>query len=383
MGKSESFPDTNYTDEQLLNMSHEEKVKLGLALDGVKLIFRADRFPEPGTKAEARANRLIAFWIILGTIFSIVAFFSYLFWPHEFQMPTDPDYWWYTFYTPVLGLSLGASVLCVGIATVLYVKKILPEEIAVQDRHDGGSAELDKATTVAVLKDSLVSSTFTRRKLIYSSLIGFGAFFGLSAVSVLLGGLIKNPWAKRDKSELWHSGWSPSHPGEVVYLRRYTNSPYDVVLVRPEELQAGAMETVFPWKVSDGFGETAESREKLLKAVREVRNPVMLMRFHPEDTARAIKRKGQEDFNYGDYWAYTKVCSHLGCPTSLFEQQTHHILCPCHQSQFNALEWGKAIFGPAARPLAQLPLTVNSQGYLVAAHDFIEPVGPAFWERKS
>ena len=141
------------------------------------------------------------------------------------------------------------------------------------------------------------------------------------------------------------------------------------------------METVFPWRVSDGFGETEESREKLHAGLRLVRNPVMLIRLRPTDTAKVVKRKGQESFNYGDYFAYTKVCSHLGCPTSLYEQQTNRILCPCHQSQFNALEYGKPIFGPAARALAQLPITVNNQGYMVAAGDYIEPVGPAFWER--
>jgi ubiquinol-cytochrome c reductase iron-sulfur subunit len=39
------------------------------------------------------------------------------------------------------------------------------------------------------------------------------------------------------------------------------------------------------------------------------------------------------------------------------------------------------LFGPAARPLPQLPLTVDSEGYLAALHDFDEPVGPSFWER--
>jgi len=109
----------------------------------------------------------------------------------------------------------------------------------------------------------------------------------------------------------------------------------------------------------------------------------MLIRLRPEDAKNAIKRKGQESFNFGDYFAYSKICTHLGCPTSLFEQQTNRILCPCHQSQFSATEWGKPIFGPAARALPQLPITVNSEGYLVANGDFIEPLGPAFWERRS
>ena len=65
-----------------------------------------------------------------------------------------------------------------------------------------------------------------------------------------------------------------------------------------------------------------------------------------------IKHAGQEDFNYGDYYAYTKICSHLGCPTSLYEQRTNRILCPCHQSQFDALQYAKPVFGPATRKLA-------------------------------
>ncbi|MDN6131573.1 MAG: menaquinol-cytochrome C reductase, partial [Corynebacterium casei] len=53
------------------------------------------------------------------------------------------------------------------------------------------------------------------------------------------------------------------------------------------------------------------------------------------------------------------------------------------QSQFDALHYGKPVFGPAARALPQLPITVDEEGYLVAQGNFIEPIGPAFWERKS
>jgi len=107
----------------------------------------------------------------------------------------------------------------------------------------------------------------------------------------------------------------------------------------------------------------------------------MLLRLRPG--TEGVQRKGQEGFNYGDYWAYSKVCSHLGCPTSLFEQRTNRILCPCHQSQFDATHYAKPIFGPATRALPQLPLDVDEEGYFIARSDFGEPVGPGFWERKS
>jgi ubiquinol-cytochrome c reductase iron-sulfur subunit len=78
---------------------------------------------------------------------------------------------------------------------------------------------------------------------------------------------------------------------------------------------------------------------------------------------------------------YSKICTHVGCPISLWEQWTHHLLCPCHQSTFDLADNGKVIFGPAARALPQLPITVDDEGYLVAQSDFTEPVGPSFWER--
>jgi ubiquinol-cytochrome c reductase iron-sulfur subunit len=79
--------------------------------------------------------------------------------------------------------------------------------------------------------------------------------------------------------------------------------------------------------------------------------------------------------------AYSKICTHMGCPVALYEQQTHHLLCPCHQSTFDLTQACKVIFGPAKRPLPQLPITVDSEGYLVAKAPFGEAVGPSFWER--
>ena len=148
-----------------------------------------------------------------------------------------------------------------------------------------------------------------------------------------LGGLIKNPWAKGDKSPLWVSGWTPDYPGETIYLRRDTGRPEDIVLVRPEDLDAGSMETVFPFRETRPRRRARAARVAARYPQRGHADPPA----HRRRRARSIKRKGQESFNYGDYFAYSKICTHLGCPTSLFEQQTNRILCPCHQSQFDAL----------------------------------------------
>ncbi|MFZ4374163.1 MAG: ubiquinol-cytochrome c reductase iron-sulfur subunit [Mycobacterium sp.] len=379
------------TDEQLAAMSTEDLVRLGGKLDGVDTVLKEPRWPVEGTRAEKRAERSVALWLLLGGIMGLALLLVFLFWPWEYKPNGVEGNFLYTLATPLYGVTFGLSILAIGIGAVLYQKKFIPEEISIQDRHDGQSSELDRRTAAANLVDAFEGSTVKRRKLIGMSLgIGLGAF-GLGTLVAAAGGIIKNPWkpvvptADGLKAVLWTSGWTPRFKGETIYLGRSTGragqSP--LVKMRPEDLDAGGMETVFPWRESDGDGTTVESHEKLGEIAMGVRNPVMLIRIKPVDMARVVKRQGQESFNFGDLFAYTKVCSHLGCPSSLYEQQTYRILCPCHQSQFDALHFARPIFGPAARALAQLPITIDNDGYLVANGDFIEPVGPAFWERRS
>jgi ubiquinol-cytochrome c reductase iron-sulfur subunit len=379
------------SDAELASMTREQLVELGGRLDGVETVFKEDRWPVPGTRAEKRAERSVAYWLLLGGFLGIALLLVFLFWPWEYQPLGSAGEWLYSLATPLYGLTFGLSILAIGVGAVIYQKKFIPEEISIQERHDGRSPEIHRKTIAANLTDALETSTFKRRKLVGLSLgIGLGAF-GLGTLVAFVGGLIKNPWkpvvptAEGDKAVLWTSGWTPRFKGETIYLARATGRPGEspFVKMRPEDLDAGGMETVFPYRESDGDGTTVESHERLSEIAMGVRNPVMLIRIKPVDMPKVVKRKGQESFNFGDLFAFTKVCSHLGCPSSLYEQQTYRILCPCHQSQFDALHFARPIFGPAARALAQLPITIDQDGYLVANGDFIEPVGPAFWERRS
>jgi ubiquinol-cytochrome c reductase iron-sulfur subunit len=374
------------TDAELAAMSREELLALGGRMDGVEIVYKDERWPIPGTKAEKRAERLVALWLMLGGVSGMALLIVFLFWPWEYKGGNAPDHLWYDLATPMYGLTFGLSILAIGVGAVLYQKKFIPEEISIQERHDGSSPEIQRKTVVANLSDALETSTIKRRKLVGLSLgVGLGAF-GLGTLVAFAGGLIKNPWkpvvqtAEGKKAVLWTSGWTPRFTGETIYVARATgNGTY--AKMRPEDIDAGGMETVFPWRESDGDGTTVESHHKLSEITMGVRNPVMLIRIKPTDLSRVVKRKNQESFNFGDLFAFTKVCSHLGCPASLYEQQSYRILCPCHQSQFDALHYAKPIFGPAARALAQLPITIDKDGYLVANGDFIQPVGPAFWEQ--
>ena len=379
------------TDEQLAAMSTEELVTLGGRIDGVETVLKEPRWPVEGTRAEKRSERLVASWLLFGGIMGLLLLLAFLFWPWEYKPYGVEGNFLYTLATPIYGVTFGLSILAIGVGAVLYQKRFIPEEISIQDRHDGQSSELDRKTAAANLVDAFEGSTVKRRKLIGMSLgIGLGAF-GVGTLIAGVGGLIKNPWkpvvptAEGLKAVLWTSDWTPRFKGETIFLGRATGRPGEspFVKIRPEDIDAGGMETVFPWRESDGDGTTVESHERLGAIAMGVRNPVMLIRIKPVDMARVVKRQGQESFNFGELFAYTKVCSHLGCPSSLYEQQTYRILCPCHQSQFDALHFARPIFGPAARALAQLPITIDKDGYLVANGDYIEPVGPAFWERRS
>ena len=297
---------------------------------------------------------------------------AFLFWPWRYVAPGQEGYLIYTLYTPIVGATFGIAVLALGIGVIAYVKKFFPDEVSVQQRHDGASTEVARKAVIAQLAKAGKDTDNARRPLIVRSAAAAAGIFGLGIGIAAIGPLVRNPWKGGAEAALWTTGWRPLN-GETVYLRRDTGIPDEISLVRPEDQEPGSMETVFPFRESERGNE-----EALLEGLRRSDNPVMLIRLRPGTAV--VHRPGQENLHYGDFYAYSKLCTHLGCPTSLYETQTQRILCPCHQSQFIATEYAKPVFGPAARPLPQLPITVNDEGYLVATGDFPDAVGPAFWE---
>lgn len=399
----------SYTERELDEMSNDELARLGTELDGVTVAYRKERFPVDNDPAEKRAAGGLMTWLILSIVMGIAFLGVYLFWPWEYRGHGDEGLWMFTLHTPLMGLTAGLCIVSLGIFLVQYQKKFIPQEISVQRRHDGPSDEVDRRTITALLNDSWTTSTLGRRKAM-QGLLGAGAVVAGLVVIAPLGGMVKNPWKRGELTyqgdgTLWTSGWTLHEKGVKLYLGRDTGAVAEeveaatgthmstqgiarLVRMRPEDLAAGSMETVFPLAEEDVLdGDKLDPKrdvyEHHMHSIHGPRNAVMLIRLRPQDAARVVERKGQEDFHYGDYYAYSKICTHIGCPTSLYEAQTQRILCPCHQSQFDALQYGKPVFGPAARALPQLPITVDEDGYLVAEDNFAEPVGPAFWERES
>jgi ubiquinol-cytochrome c reductase iron-sulfur subunit len=141
-------------------------------------------------------------------------------------------------------------------------------------------------------------------------------------------------------------------------------------LVRPEDLAVGGLINAIPQGLDKIEEETATQNERAKSAI-------ILVRMNPDE----IKSQQGQAWDYEGIVAYSKICTHVGCPISLYQQRTHALLCPCHQSTFDLSDAGRVVFGPAARHMPQLALGVDSEGYLVALGDFAEPVGPSFWER--
>lgn len=345
------------TEEELRGMSREELARLGMALDGVDAAEYGER-AIPDSPADRQAERHVAMWFAFATIAALAFIVIFIFWPAQYQSYTSDTQWVYALYTPLIGLTLGCTILFFGVGVVSLVRRVFPHEVSIQQRHIGMSAEVDRQTLAAQVLDTGDKAGIKRRRVLIGSLALAGGGLGTAAIVPIIGGFFSNPWADGPDSPLWVTPWAPAADGTKVRLVQIDGTP-----VRPSDMEAGAMATVFP-----GVPGGAKASDAA----------VMLFRLRSDQEVRI--RNGQQGFQYGDYYAYSKVCTHVGCPVSLYEQQTGRVLCPCHQSQFDIFDGAVPVFGPASRPLPQLPLELDDQGYFVAASDFIEAVGPGFWE---
>jgi ubiquinol-cytochrome c reductase iron-sulfur subunit len=328
----------------LARMSDTERAIASSDVDGLHIVHRRERFPVPGSKAEKRAERAVAACFLLTFLATVAFTVFFVALPWEFSV-TSNDYAW---YTPLLGIAMALAFAAVGVGAVLWAKWLMPEEETVEERHDGFSPPAERIGTAAVLRDGIEMTGLGRRRLLQRS-FGLGAL-ALGALAIVpLGG-----WLKKPKGELLRTPWR-----EGARLVDQDERP-----IRPGDLQPGALATVFPGV--EGGTRAADA-------------PTMLIRLRPGQTVE--HRAGQEDFGWEDYVAYSKICTHAGCPVSLYEQETGRILCPCHQSQFDVTKDAKPVFGPATRSLPALAITVDDEGYFVARGDYGEPIGPSFWER--
>jgi ubiquinol-cytochrome c reductase iron-sulfur subunit len=240
------------------------------------------------------------------------------------------------------GALLAVALGGLGLGLIFWGKRLLPAEEVVDDRLAPSAGDERRAAEAALLRGE---QEVGRRRFLARLLLGALGALGLAALFPI-------------------RSLGPS-PGRTLFTTSWRRGTRLVdgggVPVSRDRLGLGSVVTVYP----EGAVGSADSQAVLLRV-----EPTLL-RLAPERRAWAPD----------GYVAYSKVCTHAGCPVGLYRAQTHLLLCPCHQSTFDVLSGARPVFGPAARALPQLPLEIDPEGFLRAAGDFPEAVGPGFWDR--
>lgn len=254
-----------------------------------------------------------------------------------------------------LGLGMALALFCIGAGAIHWAKTLMPDTEVIAERHEFRSEDEDREEFVKTVKEGAGAAGLGRRPLIKRSL---GLALGLSGLTPLL---LLRDLGPLPKDELSKTSWKAG--------TRLVTDPGDRP-IKASDLEVGAVAQTLP--------ELAPGQHRTLADIGK--DAVLLIRLRPEEFNLDAERLS---WTHEGIIAFSKICSHMGCAVALYEQQTKHLLCPCHQSTFDVTRAAKVIFGPAARPLPQLAITVDEEGYLVAQAPFNEPVGPSFWERSS
>ncbi len=251
-------------------------------------------------------------------------------------------YWTY-------GALLGLGLLAMGAAFIAWGKYLLPRGPFVEERHALASTESERSAFAAALMER-GAGEIKRRKVLGTLLGGSLGVFSIVALFPLVRSLGPLPGDKLAVTD-WKKGQR---------LVDINGNPVHIT-----DMAVGGVLTVYPQGLENTDDGQAIDQSILIRVQNE-----------PFTT-----KKGRESWTPSGYVAYSKLCTHLGCPVGLYEQQLELLVCPCHQSMFNVRNGALPQFGPAPRPLPQLPLAADSEGFLIAAGGYNEPVGPGYWER--
>jgi ubiquinol-cytochrome c reductase iron-sulfur subunit len=309
------------------------------------------RLTDVDPKAAKRAERQVALMFLVSIIGTLVVLVTYFSVKYEGRNDLVSRLTQVQHSTVLMGLGLFLALFGIGAGAIHWAKTLMPDDERVEYRHLQRSSDEDRAAAVGILKEGAAEAGLGRRPLIRNTLIGALALVPLPVVALL-----------RD------TGPMPGTSLETTLWKQGTRLIKDPEGggVKASDLVIGSIVHIMP----EGIDKVADPAAERAKAA------VIMVRLDPADLAEESKKHGYEGIV-----AYSKICTHLGCPVALYEQRTHHLLCPCHQSTFDLTDNCRVIFGPAKRPLPQLPITVDGEGYLVAAAGFNQPVGPSFWER--
>ncbi len=252
-------------------------------------------------------------------------------------------------HTQLLGLSLGLALLAISAALVVMGKRLVVTEELEQDYPPTEHPEAQEQIVRTVAESG---SRLSRARLFKVGLGAAGGTLGLALLAPLasLGPVL-------DVNPFYRTPWSRGRR-----LVDEDGRPY-----RAADIERDTFYTAFP--------EGAD-REELGSPLVVVRLP-----------RRALDLPAaQAGYDAAGVVAFSKICTHAGCAISLYrvplfpaDAPKPALVCPCHYSTFDPATGGTVIFGPAGRKLPMLPLRIDAGGYLRAAGNFDEPVGPSWW----
>lgn len=239
------------------------------------------------------------------------------------------------------GVLLGIALGGLAIGFVLLAKNFLPHGPFTEERDVKPGEEREQRRAEATFEESTED---VDRRGFFAKLIGIAlGSLGLAAVFPI------RSLGTRPGRELFDTAWSAGRR-----LVTEDGSPVRVV-----DLPVHGFLTVFP----EHTEHAADAQTVLIRLPESDEPP------------------GPPDVTIAGYVAFSKICTHAGCPVGLYQAATRELFCPCHQSVFDVLQGAEPTAGPATRPLPQLPLGADEDGYLIALGDFPKPVGPGFWNR--
>lgn len=355
--------------------SHEQQPSSEVARSGTDGQL-PERFENPGLaphrhrladsdpKVSKRSERQVVVIFLISVLASIVGVVGY------FVIPLDePSILDVRLSTLVIGAGLGLGMLGIGVAAVQWARALMDDAEKVEDRHPMSAGPSVQQQAFEMLRDGSSEANIARRPVLKGAVGGALALAPLAFLVPLIGNL----GADWDISKFARTAWRPVRGGDP---ERYYQGQYRYLAVDPQDRRIKASEITnnnIVHVIPHGLPEEEHYLEEKAKAV------VLLVRVDPGLLKESAERA---DWSYEGIVAYSKICTHVGCPVALYEQQTHHLLCPCHQSTFDITDAAKVVFGPAKRALPQLPIAVDEEGYLYAKADFDEPVGPSYWQRE-
>jgi quinol---cytochrome c reductase iron-sulfur subunit len=241
-----------------------------------------------------------------------------------------------------IGGSLALALLGLGLALAFWGRDLAGDEV-IAGRYPVPPDRTEGQAALATQLDEH-ASVITRRSFLSKALIFGVGVFALSQV-VLLGAL--GPWPG---NSLFVTGWRKG--------RRLVTE--DGTPVTRDVLATGGFLVAFP----EGGTDKASSQVALLHFVN----------------GDFVPQPGRESWSPENFVAYSRVCTHAGCPVAEYLDVYQMLVCPCHQSAFDLRHGAQVVGGPASRPLPQLPLAIDKDGFLYAQSDFTESVGPGFWD---